>query len=113
MDGTRGKIGHYQVKAIEPVVKGADVQARIFTLAPGDVITWHFHRQCADYYFVLAGTLTILTRTPDEKTARLAVGERFTIQPGTEHLITNRAAEDCRFLLVQGVGAYDWVKAAS
>lgn len=111
MDGTRGETGHYQVKAIEPVVKGTDVQARIFTLAPGDVIPWHFHRQCADYYFVLEGDLTIVTRSPAETTTSLASGARFTIQPETQHLIANRAAGDCRFLLVQGVGAYNWVKA--
>ena len=70
MDGVRGETGHYQVKAVEPVVKGADVQA-----------------------------------------ASLATGARFTIQPETQHLIANRAERDCRFLLVQGIGAYDWVKA--
>jgi quercetin dioxygenase-like cupin family protein len=111
MDGVRGETGHYQVKSVEPVLKGADVQARIFTLAPGDVIPWHFHRHCADYYFVLAGDLTIVTRSPAETTASLATGARFTIQPETQHLIANRAERDCRFLLVQGIGAYDWVKA--
>jgi len=29
---------NYQVKSIEPVVIGSDVQARLFTLAPGDTI---------------------------------------------------------------------------
>lgn len=40
----------YTVKSIETVMAGADVQARIFTLAPGDVIPWHHHSETADHY---------------------------------------------------------------
>ena len=45
------------VKAIEPVAIGSDVQARVFTLAPGEEIPWHFHSAVTDWYFVLEGTL--------------------------------------------------------
>ena len=34
---------NYMVKNIEVVAKGVDVQARIFTLAPGEVIPRHRH----------------------------------------------------------------------
>ncbi len=98
---------NYQVKNIEPVVVGSDVQARIFTLAPRDVIPWHYHGESTDHYFVLRGTLTIETRAPDSRHT-LAVGERFKILPGTAHRISNEAAGDCQFLLVQGIGKYDW-----
>ena len=33
------------------------------------------------------------------------------IVPGTAHLLSNRGATDCQFLLLQGVGKYDWIKA--
>jgi quercetin dioxygenase-like cupin family protein len=101
---------NYQVKNVEPVVVGTDAQARVFTLAPGDVISWHYHEVSTDHYFVLCGTLTIETRAPDSRYT-LAVGERFKIEPGTAHRISNEAAPDCQFLLVQGVGKYDWHKA--
>ena len=103
-------MANYQVKNIEPVVAGTDVQARVFTLAPGDVIPWHYHGESTDHYFVLRGTLTIETRAPDSRTT-LAVGERFKIAPGTAHRISNEVAADCQFLLLQGVGKYDWHKA--
>ena len=38
----------YTVKAIEPVAIGSEVQARLFTLAPGEVIPWHFHSAVTD-----------------------------------------------------------------
>ena len=101
---------NYRVKAIEPVMAGRDVQARLFTLAPGDTIPWHYHQEFADHYFVLAGTLTIFTREP-QNVATIAVGGDYKIVPGVAHQIANRSDTDCRFLLLQGVGKYDWVKA--
>jgi quercetin dioxygenase-like cupin family protein len=98
---------NYQVKNIEPVVVGTDVQVRIFTLAPRDVISWHYHGESTDHYFVLRGTLTIETRAPDNRYA-LATGERFKILPGIAHRISNESPDECQFLLVQGIGKYDW-----
>ncbi len=101
---------NYQVKHIEPVMAGSDMQARLFTLAPGDKIPWHRHSECADHYFVLEGALTVMTRKlKREKTVR--VGNRYRIAPGTPHLISNRSDTDCRFLLLQGIGKCDWIKA--
>ena len=97
----------YRIKNVETVVKGTDVQVRLFTLAPGETIPWHFHRDSSDHYFVLEGLLSISTREP-ASTRTLSVGQTHKITPGTPHLIANGGEEDCRFLLVQGVGAYDW-----
>ena len=38
----------YTAKSIEPVKRGSHVRARLFTLAPGETIPWHFRRQTAD-----------------------------------------------------------------
>ena len=86
-----------------------DVQARLFTLAPGETIPWHFHRTAADHYFVLEGALTVVTREPDSSRT-IEVGSDYRIMPSTAHLIANRSTADCRFLLLQGVGKHDWVK---
>jgi quercetin dioxygenase-like cupin family protein len=98
----------YTIKAVEPVALGSDVQARIFTLAPGEEIPWHFHSAVTDWYFVLEGVLSVETRAPRDL-LRLEVGARHHIPPKTAHLISNRSAGDTRFLLVQGVGAYDFM----
>ena len=100
---------NYRVKSIELIMKGSDMQARLFTLAPNETIPWHFHRTAADHYFVLEGTLTITTREPDELRT-IGSGSDYRIAPGTAHLIANRSTADCRFLLLQGVGKYDWIK---
>jgi quercetin dioxygenase-like cupin family protein len=98
----------YKLKSVETVVRGSDVQARVFTLAPGENIPWHFHRETTDHYFVLEGILSISTRGRDVTARNLSAGSSDKIEPGTPHLIANGGDTDCRFLLIQGVGAYDW-----
>jgi quercetin dioxygenase-like cupin family protein len=100
----------YEVKNVEPVVVSNDIQVRVFTLAGGDVIPWHYHSESTDHSFVLQGALTIETRGPDNQRV-LTVSERHKILPGTAHRISNESASECQFLLVQGVGKYDWHKA--
>lgn len=101
----------YTVKSIEPIAVGSDVQARIFTLAPGEEIPWHFHSNVADWYLVMKGTLSIETRAPADRQA-LPAGSSYRIPAKTAHLISNRSDADTSFLLVQGVGAYDFIKVA-
>jgi quercetin dioxygenase-like cupin family protein len=101
---------NYTVKDVEIVVAGKDVQARVITLAAGDSIPWHYHTETTDHYFVLRGSLTIATRNPNEE-HELGIGDRHRIMPGTAHLLSNRGTTQTQFLLLQGVGNYDWVKA--
>jgi quercetin dioxygenase-like cupin family protein len=98
----------YSVKSIELVAIGSDVQARVFTLAPGEAIPWHFHSAVTDWYFVLEGALSIETRAPADRQL-IEVGGTDSIPPKTAHLIANRSDADTRFLLVQGVGTYDFL----
>ena len=100
---------NYTVKNVETVAAGKDVQARLFTLAPGEVIPWHSHSEIADHFFVLDGELTVETRAPDDYRT-LGTGERYQINAGHAHQTSNRGTRDCRFLIVQGVGRYDFLR---
>jgi putative tryptophan/tyrosine transport system substrate-binding protein len=107
-----------------PVHSAAEIDAAIAALArePGgglmimpDTFNDSNHAQIValastDHYFVLRGTLTIETRGPDNRCV-LPVGERYKILPGIAHRISNESASECQFLLVQGVGKYDWHRA--
>ncbi len=108
---TEHQNAHYRVKSVRLVMAGSDMQARLFVLAPGETIPWHHHTQSSDHYFVLEGSLTVLTRPPEQARA-VAAGQHYAILPGTAHLLTNKSASDCRFLLLQGVGSFDWVREA-
>ena len=72
----------YKIKNVETVVEGTNVQVREFTLAPGESIPWHFHRESSDYYFVLLeGLLSISIREP-ASTTTLSIGQSDKIKPG-------------------------------
>ena len=99
---------NYTVKRVELIVKGTDVLVRLFTLAPKDVIPWHHHTESTDHYFVLSGILRITSRDPEADNV-LASGEHWHITPGKAHRIQNGGSDDCRFLLIQGVGKHDFI----
>lgn len=105
-----GPNSNYTVSDIETIVKGSDVVVRMFTLNKGDRIPWHYHSESLDHYFVLEGTVTIETRS-DDRLVLVNAGDRYKIEPGVAHSVSNVEEAVTRFILVQGVGKYDWLKA--
>jgi quercetin dioxygenase-like cupin family protein len=100
----------YTVKNIETIAESGEIRARLYTLAPDDIIPWHYHSNVTDRYFCLGGTLRIETRAPSAE-ERVDLGGRYAIPPNTPHRISNGGnGDDCRFLLLQGVGVYDFNK---
>jgi quercetin dioxygenase-like cupin family protein len=108
MAGTRPQ--PYKVRSIHVVAKGDDVLVREYTLDPGDVIPWHRHTHVSDYYYGLEGVVVVETRDPPAR-HEIAAGHVATVTPPTVHQVSNGGAQPCRFLLVQGVGKYDFVPA--
>ena len=99
----------YQVKKISVVAKGTDVLVREYVLGPGEVVPWHHHTQITDHYYSLEGVVLIETRAPDAR-RELTPGESAIVTPPTAHHVSNSSDKPCRFLLIQGVGKYDFVK---
>ena len=99
----------YKVRAVHVVAKGADVLVREYTLDPGEAIPWHRHSEVSDYYYGLEGMVVIETRAPAAR-HEIGVGQSATVTPPTVHHVSNPGTGACRFLLIQGVGKYDFVK---
>jgi len=100
----------YKVRRVHVVAKGTDVLVREYTLDPGEAIPWHRHSEVSDYYYGLEGIVVIETRNPAAR-HEIGVGQSATVSPPTVHHVSNPGARACRFLLVQGVGQHDFVKA--
>jgi quercetin dioxygenase-like cupin family protein len=98
----------YKVRNIHVVAKGSDVLVREYTMDPGEAIPWHHHSNIADYYYGLEGTVLVETRDPAAR-HELRAGQSATVTPGTAHHVSNPGGARCRFLLVQGIGQYDFV----
>jgi quercetin dioxygenase-like cupin family protein len=98
----------YVAKQVETIMANPAIRARLFTLAPQEVVPLHRHSEITDHYFVLRGKLTIETRLA-ETHKDLRTGDRFQIAPGIDHQLANNGQCDCEFLLLQGIGMYDWI----
>ena len=77
-------------------------------LSPTQKVPWHYHNNVSDTFYVLAGSLRIFLREPKEE-VRLAAGESYRVAPRRPHLVTNGGADSATFLVLQGIGEYDFV----
>ena len=71
-------------------------------------VPWHYHNNVADTFYVLEGELRIFLQDPKEE-VRLKPGETFTARARRPHLVTNGGETPVSFLVLQGVGEYDYV----
>jgi quercetin dioxygenase-like cupin family protein len=90
----------------ETVMDGADMRAKVYTLAAGQRIPWHYHSNISDLFFCLDGPMVVETRAPHAKHL-LQPGERCTVPPMTAHCVYGSNDGPCRYLILQGVGEYD------
>ena len=61
---TARKTGTYEVEHLETVAGTGDLRVRLYTLAVGQEVPWHYHSHITDTFFCLEGTLSVETRTP-------------------------------------------------
>ena len=78
------------------------------TLGPSQQVPWHYHIRVQDTFYVLEGRLRIFLRDPKEE-VRLVPGETYSVKPGRPHLVTNGGEGSATFLVLQGIGEYDYV----
>ncbi len=71
-------------------------------------VPWHYHNHTQDTFYVIEGTIRIFLRDPKEE-VRLAPGETYTVRPGRPHLVANGGQTSATFLVLQGIGEYDYV----
>jgi len=92
------------------IAKTPDVRVQILTLGKGQEVPWHYHTTVTDTFFCLDGPMVV--NTNDKNTAHeLQVGETYDVPPKTAHQVMGKDWGPCRFLIVQGVGEYDFVPA--
>jgi quercetin dioxygenase-like cupin family protein len=91
----------------EVLVKTENVSVRILELEAEEKMAWHNHSEVTDYIFALDGEIAVQMRSPDEKVV-LAPGERCEVSAGRVHRVVNMRKDNTKYLLIQGVGRYDF-----
>ena len=77
-------------------------------ISPIQKVPWHYHNNVQDTFYVLSGNLRIFLREPKEEVL-LGPGETCTVKARRPHLVTNGGDNSATFLVLQGIGEYDFV----
>ena len=77
-------------------------------LSPTQTVPWHCHSHVSDTFYVLEGQLRLFLQNPKQD-VRLGPGESCVVAAGRPHLVTNAGETSMTFLVLQGVGEYDYV----
>ena len=77
-------------------------------ISPTQKVPWHYHTNVQDTFYVLEGQLRIFLREPKED-VRLGPGETYSVTARRPHLVTNAGDRSATFLVLQGLGEYDYV----
>ncbi len=97
----------YEIEGRETVARTDTLRVGILTLAEGQEVPWHYHSEVEDIFYCLEGTLSVETRAPRAHHL-LEVGESCAVAKMIAHRVTGKDGARTRFLIVQGVGAYDF-----
>ncbi len=109
-DNSSGKPreGIYKAEARFTLAEAPGLRVRQLSLAAGQCVPWHYHSEITDTFFCMKGPMWVKTRDPDAVFV-LEPGETVAIMPGRLHFAAGVELEACQFMVVQGVGTYDYV----
>lgn len=71
-------------------------------------VPWHFHTNISDTFYVMGGEMRLFLQSPKES-MNLKAGDSFCVEAGRPHLVTNAGEDLMSFLVLQGIGEYDYV----
>lgn len=99
---------HYEVErravhAERPGFRISEIQ-----IGPTQKVPWHYHSNIRDTFYVVEGTIRLFLRDPKEE-VRLGPGESHCVGVGRPHMVMNGGKDSATFLILQGVGDYDYV----
>ena len=98
------------MKKEEVIIQTEEVRVRIIELQPAEITPLHHHTEITDNMFGVSGEIMVSIKNPEEKII-LTPGSRCKVEPGRVHQVINcLKTEVSEYLLVQGVGKYDFIK---
>ena len=93
----------------QEIIKTENVLVRVMELEKDALTEWHYHSEVSDYFVCLNGVVRVESKSPDEVII-LHPGRRVEIKPPQVHRVINAHTDKSEYLLVQGVGTYDFIK---
>jgi len=112
MQAVKDASGLYEVErrayhAVRPGFRIAELQ-----ISPTQQVPWHSHNNVQDTFYVLSGAIRVLLSNPEEE-VRLIPGQTFSVPPRRPHLVANAGDISAVFLVLQGMGEYDFLPSSA
>lgn len=98
----------YEVERREYHAQRPGFRINELQISPKQKVPWHYHTNVQDTFYVIEGSLRIFLQDPKEE-VRLKPGETYSVPPRRPHLVTNGGSASATFLVLQGIGEYDFV----
>ena len=108
MQGVKDSSGLYEVERRARHAERPGFRINELQISSKQQVPWHLHTNIQDTFYVLEGELRLFLREPKEE-VRLKPGQTYEVRPGRPHLVTNAGEASATFLVLQGIGEYDYV----
>jgi quercetin dioxygenase-like cupin family protein len=99
---------HYEVERRARHAERPGFRISELQISPTQTVPWHYHSNIQDTFYVIEGQIKIFLRGPKEE-VRLGPGDSYSVPPRRPHLVTNGGDCSATFLVLQGMGEYDYV----
>ena len=77
-------------------------------ISPTQFVPWHCHTKISDTFYVIEGSIRLLLKDPEEELL-LSPGETYVVRKRRPHRVENGGPTSATFLVLQGVGEYDYI----
>jgi quercetin dioxygenase-like cupin family protein len=98
----------YEVERRARHAERAGFRINELQISPTQKVPWHYHTNVGDTFYVLEGAIRVFMRGPKDDVT-LAAGQSFSLAAGRPHLVANAGETSATFLILQGIGEYDFV----
>ena len=100
--------GHYEVQRRARHAERPGFRINELQISPAQSVPWHSHSNVRDTFYVIEGRIHLFLRDPEEDVV-LGQGDTYTVKPRRPHLVKNAGDTSATFLVLQGIGEYDYV----
>lgn len=100
--------GAYEVERRDVHAKRPGFRINELQISATQEVPWHHHSNIKDTFYVLEGEITVALRNPVAE-KHLGSGDTFSVEPERPHRVTNAGTQSATFLVLQGIGEYDFI----
>ena len=99
------------VREVATLINANGVRIAEFEMQPNADGAWHHHSKVSEHCYCLKGRIDV--EFAGQPTVNLGAGDRCEIPAGIAHRLRNPENQVCGYLVIQGIGGYDFVESKS